>query len=48
METSTRIIDYHLKDCMEGGFLKMKSIGSTLQACTRVVNGEFEREVRAN
>jgi hypothetical protein len=23
MKTSTRIIDYHLKGCMEGGFLKI-------------------------
>jgi hypothetical protein len=31
METSTRIIDYCLKGCMEGGFSKMKSTGRTKQ-----------------
>jgi hypothetical protein len=27
---STRIIDYHLKDCVEGGFIKMKSTGRNI------------------
>jgi len=27
MKTSTRIIDYHLKGCMKGGFLKITLSG---------------------
>jgi hypothetical protein len=27
METSTGIIDYHLKGCIEGGFLKINISG---------------------
>jgi hypothetical protein len=30
METSIRIIDYHLKGCMEGGFSKITTSGSNV------------------
>jgi hypothetical protein len=40
METSTGIIDYHLKGCMEGGFLKITTTGRS-QALIRKKEGPF-------
>jgi hypothetical protein len=39
METSTGIIDYHLKGCMEGGFLKITSTGETVEKVPKQILG---------
>jgi hypothetical protein len=39
METSTRIIDYHLKECIEGQNSKITLSGRTQRGCRKMKRG---------
>jgi hypothetical protein len=48
METSTGIINYHLKGCMKGGFLEITTSGRNTQGELLLLFGRIDKEAILN